>query len=115
MRLIQSAQKDDAELNKRLKIEIHAAHFGTVTIDDCTVHTYKDKVWVPAELQLRIIEWYHLNLQHAGVTRTVNTIVQIFGWPGLHRQVQTHIASLVTSVSDSRQPTTTSARTESDL
>ena len=40
-----------------------------------------------------MIEWYHLNLRHPGVTRTINSIRQNFGWKGMRKQVEAHIKS----------------------
>ena len=49
MGLIQ--RKLDADLNKQLKSEKNKDLFDSIPIEDCTVHTYKNKVWVPATLQ----------------------------------------------------------------
>ena len=42
-------------------------------------------------MQQQLINWYHSNLQHAGVTHTINTIGQTFAWPGLWSMVEKHI------------------------
>jgi hypothetical protein len=46
---------------------------------------------VPANLQKCIIEWYHSNLRHPGVTQTLNSICQSFYWKGIHGQVEDHV------------------------
>jgi hypothetical protein len=53
-----------------------------------TVHTIDGKIIVPANLQRRIIEWYHHNLRHPGITRTINSISQNFYWKGIRTQVE---------------------------
>ena len=39
------------------------------------------KVFVSSKGQVPMIEWYHNNLQHAGVERLVLTMRQYFDWP----------------------------------
>ncbi|KAL7474741.1 hypothetical protein ACHAW6_000700 [Cyclotella cf. meneghiniana] len=43
------------------------------------------------EIIIRIIEWYHDNQRHPGVTWTINSISQTFKWKGLRVQVKKHI------------------------
>ncbi len=49
------------------------------------------KVWVSSQLQARIINLYHSNLHHPGVTRTLNSLSQTFEWKGMCRQAENHI------------------------
>jgi hypothetical protein len=49
--------------------------------DNVEVITFKEKVWVPEDLQLQLIDWYHKTLGHAEGTRTINSISQSFGFP----------------------------------
>jgi transposase InsO family protein len=44
-------------------------------------------------MQDRIVEWYHCNLQHAGINWTVNSIGQVFDWKGLRLMVEKYINS----------------------
>ncbi len=55
----------------------------TREINEVIITTINDRVWVPTDLQQRIVEWYHNNLQHVGVTRMINVIGQTFAWKGL--------------------------------
>jgi hypothetical protein len=55
--------------------------------------TINGLIWVPKEAQQRIVEWYHSNLQHAGITRTINSIGQTFTWKGLRPMVEQHVLS----------------------
>jgi hypothetical protein len=54
---------------------------------------FKEKVWVPEDLQLRLIDWYHETLGHTGNTRTINSIGQSFGFPRLRSKVEDLIRS----------------------
>ena len=83
---IRHAQAKDTVLLKHIQI-------ANINIDGQLVTTINDRVWVPKELQQRIVTWYHDNLQHAGVTRMVNTIGQTFAWKGLRTMVEKHVAS----------------------
>ena len=47
-----------------------------------------DKIVVPKTLQKHIVEWYHLQLCHPGMTRTEMTIRQHFTWDGLTTSVK---------------------------
>jgi hypothetical protein len=48
---------------------------------------------VPESLQTRLIDWLHKNLGHTGSTRTVNSILQTFGFLALKRKVDEIIKS----------------------
>jgi hypothetical protein len=56
--------------------------------DNVEVITFKEKVWVPEDLLLQLIDWYHETLGHAGSTRTINSIGQSFGFPRLKFKVE---------------------------
>eukprot|EP00804_Cyclotella_cryptica_P021643 CCRYP_020648-RA/>CCRYP_020648-RA protein AED:0.79 eAED:0.49 QI:0/-1/0/1/-1/1/1/0/148 len=87
MTLIKSEQDKDTKLQSLLKQDRYKSNFGILTFGDHEVHTFNTKVWVPPSLQRRIIEWYHTNLRHPGVTRTLNSIGQTFGWKGMRTHV----------------------------
>jgi len=93
MYAIQRAQAKDTDLLRRVKSARHRNEIANVTIDGNVVTTINGRVWVPKALQQRIVTWYHDNLQHAGVTRMVNTIGQTFAWKGLRTMVESHVAS----------------------
>ena len=61
------------------------------TLGGTEVYMIKGKVWVPTQLQARIIEWYPSDLCHPGVMCTLNSVSQTFKWKGMHRQVENHI------------------------
>ena len=45
----------------------------------------------PTILQQKLIEWYHMNMYHAGVYRTLETIRRNFTWTSVREVVRTHI------------------------
>ena len=50
--------------------------------------TKDNKIVVPATLQKRCVNWYHLSLCHPGITRTEQTIRQHFTWKNLRQDVE---------------------------
>jgi hypothetical protein len=83
MRHIGQKQLTDKPLQQKLKDSKLAEYFGQMQFDNVEVITFKEKVWVPEDLQLRLIDWNHETLGHAGSTWTINLIGQSFGFPGL--------------------------------
>ena len=47
-----------------------------------------DKIVVPKTLQKPLVEWYHTQLYHLGITPTELTICQHFTWTGLTSTVK---------------------------
>ena len=68
MHLVKDGQLKDTKLTKKLGNEQYKSRFGAMTFGDFQVHTFDGKIWVPPSLQARIIDWYHENLRHPGVT-----------------------------------------------
>jgi hypothetical protein len=93
MRQILKEQVTDAKLQEKLKDEKKRDDIGMQKYDNIEVTTYKGKVWVPESLQMRLIDWFCKNLGHAGSTRTVNSILQTFGFSALKRKVKEIIKS----------------------
>jgi hypothetical protein len=91
MRQIHVAQLKDEALQEHLSLEKFKKNITTMNINRNNVTTFIGKVWVPKQLQQWILKWYHSNLQHAGVTHTINTIGQTFVWKGLPTMVEKHI------------------------
>jgi hypothetical protein len=76
MTLLKEEQlKDD---NIQTTIQKHSTNdrFGTMEFGNTTVHTIDGKIIVPANLQRRIIEWYHHNLRHPGNYSNVNDVTK---------------------------------------
>jgi hypothetical protein len=94
MKQIQRAQARCKDLDKKVRqARRNGDVVAHVAIDNTIVTTLNGKVWVPAPLQEQIITWYHNNLQHAGVTRMVNSISQVLGWKGMRPMIEKHVAS----------------------
>ncbi len=70
-----------------------AEYFGWMQFDHVEVIIFKEKVWVPEDLHLRLIDWYHKILGHTGSTRTIGSIGLSFGFPGLRSKVEDLIQS----------------------
>ena len=69
---IKAEQDKDEYLQAKLLDSKYKSNFGKQTYDEIDVITFNGLVWLPPTLQASIITWYHENLQHAGVTRTIN-------------------------------------------
>ena len=93
MKQIHIAQTADKVLQQHIKSDSYCNKISTINIDGQDVTTFNGRVWAPTVLQQRIVAWYHDNLQHAGVTRMVNTIGQTFAWKGLRTMVEKHVES----------------------
>jgi hypothetical protein len=84
MKQIALAQKNNVSIKKFiLRHGKDHTNLGTIIINGTQVTTFKDKVWVPKELQERIVDWYHSSLQHSGVNHMINTSSQTFTWKGV--------------------------------
>ena len=46
---------------------------------------------MPKTLVKHMIEWYHENLQHAGVTRTQKTMAKYFTWKKMKEEIEDFI------------------------
>ena len=46
------------------------------------------KIYVPASMRKRMLNWYHDSLMHPGMTRMYRTIQQHFTWPKLKQDVE---------------------------
>jgi hypothetical protein len=88
MRHIGKKQLMDELLQQKLKDPMPKEYFGKMQFVNVKVNTFKEKVWIPEDLQLRLIGWYHKTLGHVGSTRTIKSISQTFGFPGLRLRVE---------------------------
>jgi hypothetical protein len=93
---IRSKQLTDKLLQRKLKDPKLAEYFGWMQFDNVKVIIFKEKVWVPEDMQLRLIDWYHKTWGHTGSTWTIKSISQSFGFPGLRSKVEDLIWSCVT-------------------
>jgi hypothetical protein len=88
MTLLQEEQLKDNKIQAALQKHATNDRFGTMEFSKTSVHTIDGKIIVPANLQKRIIEWYHNSLRHLGITRTINSISQTFYWKEIRSQVE---------------------------
>ena len=73
-------QKKDPKLQKLLKDKPN--DFSTKIVEDTKLTTMNGKIYIPENLQLRTVAWYHEYLSHPGQVRTEQTLRQHFTWPG---------------------------------
>jgi hypothetical protein len=93
MKRIMIAQRSNEEIQQHINSGKLSAKIGTKIIDGGEVTTINGLIWVPKKVQQWIVEWYHSNLQHAGITRMINLISQMFTWKGLRPMVEQHMLS----------------------
>ena len=54
---------------------------------------YKEKIVIPATLQIHIIDWYHNYLGHPGINRTEETICQHLWWPNMRKHITLSVST----------------------
>ena len=57
-------------------------------INDVEVQTYKDKIYIPASLWEKVLNWYHHYLQHPGASRMENTLGSVVYWPNMSKEIR---------------------------
>ncbi len=67
-------------------------NFPTGLQQSTSMAATEGRVWVPKESQQPIVEWYHSNLQHALIKRTIYSVGQTFAWKRLSTMVEKHIS-----------------------
>ena len=72
-------RKDKSETPRVYLVKVHS----TYSMWMYRIKQNKDKhaIYVPQVLQVPMIEWYHTNLSHPGISRMIATIGQHFAWP----------------------------------
>ena len=87
---IQEAQGKSDKLRKEITSE-KGIIFGSKDFNGIKVVTYKDKIWIPLDLQSRVVNWYQNNLDHTGRDRTYNSIMVTSNWKGLQKMTNGYI------------------------
>ena len=64
-------------------------NFSTKRIKGVEVITYQGKIYIPVQLQQRVVAWYHEYLAHPGESRTEAMIRQTCMWRNLRSHIQT--------------------------
>ncbi len=85
--LIKKYQDTDKKL-KLLFQRTKGKDFSTTKVENVELITFQGKIYMPEELQSRVVAWYHEYLAHPGEKRTEETIHQWFNWTGLRRDVR---------------------------
>ncbi len=93
LRKIAQNQKSDEELKQKQGNPCHCGKFRETMIKGHSLVTFNRKIWVPAEMRMHLISWYHKNLQHAGVTQLLNMIETYFGYPGIRKDLEEFVRS----------------------
>lgn len=88
---ISNHQSSDQQLQQRMKQ--HPESYAERFVHNISLVFYKDKVAIPTTLVHPIIQWYHDNLNHPGITRTFETINMHFTYKGLKDLVKQHVSS----------------------
>ena len=84
--LVQRTQ--NVELNKRnskLKqlVKDDASKYNILELDGFSLVAYEGRIYVPAALRQRTIEWYHHYLNHPGGERLYKTLEKVCYWKGM--------------------------------
>ena len=85
-KMIARKQNKDKNLFKILKSNTPDFHIKAFCGDrkkQELISCHNGKILVPALLQKRVVEWYHMILCHPGELRTEQTICQHFTWKNL--------------------------------
>lgn len=90
--LISKLQRDDKILRKTVTKGL-SNQYGTTLVEGVEIITHEGKLYVPSQLQSRVVAWYHEYLAHPGQTRLEATIRQIYTWPKLREHVHQYCRS----------------------
>jgi hypothetical protein len=90
---IAKEQKCDERLQSKMKEEKHAEQYSTDEVEGETLIHFKKKIYLPASLVPRVMEWYHTYLAHPGMTRMEETIKVNFYWPGMGQDIRAYVKS----------------------
>jgi transposase InsO family protein len=89
--IISKYQEQDTALQSSLmetpsKYEVRNMHNSSVLF-----LANSERMIIPEGLQGRIIQFYHDNLKHPGVTRTLQTIQQFMVWPNMQASIEKYV------------------------
>jgi hypothetical protein len=83
--IIAREQQKDSQLKELIKM---LDKFSEITIERTTVITYEKNICIPQSLRKRIVWWYHMYLQHPGITRMEATLMQDLTWTIIRKDVE---------------------------
>jgi hypothetical protein len=78
----QEKEKQLAEVTKK------SEKLSERLIEISTVITYDNRIYIPQSFIKRIVWWYHIYLQHPGITRMEATLMQNLIWTNLRKDVE---------------------------
>jgi Integrase zinc binding domain len=85
--VIAAAQQKDDSLQRLVK----SGQLSTIIVNRIVLVVHNNKIVVPTSLQKRLIQWYHNNLLHPGIRRTIKTIQQNFWWQNMTKHIEDFI------------------------
>ena len=85
--LIAKYQRKDKTLIKALTKDLDKSKYLMLTVEGAELVSHEGKIYVPAQLQTKVVAWYHEYLAHPGQTRLEATIRQVYTWPKLREHV----------------------------
>jgi len=88
---ISTHQRNDKQLQNKLKQ--NRSLYKVKYINDKKLVFHQNKIFIPASLLRPIVTWYHENLNHPGVVRTLSTINMHFYGHCLQKFVKHYVAS----------------------
>ncbi len=86
LRIISREQSTDEELD--VIKQKHPSRIGTTQLEGHKLCTVNGLIWIPSSLCRQLIEWYHINLGHAGSTRMLKTINVHFNFKGIRKAIE---------------------------
>lgn len=76
--------------SKQMNLELarKSSEWKYTMVEGINLVHYRDRVYVPKTLRTRVLEWYHLYLQHPGGDRLASTLTTVCRWPGIVDQAR---------------------------
>ena len=91
-KVIAKKQTTDKYLLRQLRKGM-TEKFSTIQLEGVSLTTINGLIYIPQELQHKIVAWYHQYLAHPGQSRMEATIRQNFTWPNIRDHVKTFCAT----------------------
>jgi RNase H-like domain found in reverse transcriptase/Integrase zinc binding domain len=89
--IISKYQLKDEQFQSSLKNNPDKYEAGVMHNSNIIFLANSDRMVIPKDLQERIIRFYHENLKHPGVTRTMQTIQQFMVWPKMQASFEKYV------------------------
>jgi hypothetical protein len=89
--IISKYQRRDKDLQESLKRHTEKYEPNIMHKSEVLFLTNSEKMIIPEGLQERTIRFYHENLKHPGVTRTMQTIPLFMVWPNMQASIKKYV------------------------